>query len=132
MLMSEVMRIVKESNTDLSQSRITPIYLAQTLQAMDQGTISGKIAKDVLDDMAQTGRSPQVIIEDKGLAQVSDTAALESIAQKIIAANPTQKQQYLDGKEKLFGFFVGQMMKETKGQANPAVVNDILKKLLES
>lgn len=130
LFMSEVLRIVKENNDGLAQSNITPIYLAQTLQAIDQGTISGKIAKDLLDDMAQTGRSPEVIIADKGWAQVSNTDELEALAQKIIAANPTQTQQYLDGKDKLFGFFVGQMMKETKGQANPAVVNEVLKKLL--
>lgn len=131
LLTSEVLRIVKETNTTIENIKITPKHLASTLQLMDDGKISGKIAKDVLDEMAQTGKSPDTVVSEKGLVQNSDPDALKKMAQAVIDANPTQKEQYLSGKDKLFGFFVGQVMKETQGKANPEMVNQILKDLLQ-
>jgi aspartyl-tRNA(Asn)/glutamyl-tRNA(Gln) amidotransferase subunit B len=97
---------------------------------MKDGTISGKIAKDVLDIMIETGEDAAKIIDYKGLKQVSDTGAIEKIIDKVIAENQPSVLEYRSGKDRLFGFFVGQVMKESKGQANPSVVNEILKKKL--
>ncbi|MEZ4819592.1 MAG: Asp-tRNA(Asn)/Glu-tRNA(Gln) amidotransferase subunit GatB [Bdellovibrionota bacterium] len=130
-LSSEVLRIVKETNTPIDRIQISPADLAETMKLIDAGTISGKIAKELLDKIAQTGLAPMQIIEKEGWKQESDPDALKKIAQAIIDANPEQKQQYLAGKDKLFGFFVGQVMKETKGQANPSLINEILKELLQ-
>ncbi|MCB0273016.1 MAG: Asp-tRNA(Asn)/Glu-tRNA(Gln) amidotransferase GatCAB subunit B, partial [Bdellovibrionales bacterium] len=130
LLTSEVLRIVKEKETTIDQLSIKPEFLSSTMKLIDDGAISGKIAKDVLDEMAVSGKPPEQIIEEKGWKQQSDPTALKKVAQDIIDQNPTQKEQYLSGKDKLFGFFVGQVMKETKGQANPNMINEILKELL--
>jgi aspartyl-tRNA(Asn)/glutamyl-tRNA(Gln) amidotransferase subunit B len=94
------------------------------------GTISGKIAKEVLEEMWEEGSDPVEIIKSKGLEQISDEGELEAIAQSVIDNNSSQVEAYKSGKDKLFGFFVGQVMKETQGKANPSAVNQILKKLL--
>jgi aspartyl-tRNA(Asn)/glutamyl-tRNA(Gln) amidotransferase subunit B len=94
------------------------------------GTISGKIAKEVLEEMWEKGSDPIEIIKSKGLEQISDEGELEAIAQAVIDNNSSQVEAYKSGKDKLFGFFVGQVMKETQGKANPGAVNQILKKLL--
>jgi aspartyl-tRNA(Asn)/glutamyl-tRNA(Gln) amidotransferase subunit B len=94
------------------------------------GSISGKMAKDVFEVMRETKQDPDVIVAEKGLAQVSDTGAIEGAVREVLAKNTKQVEQYKAGNEKLFGFFVGQVMKATKGSANPALVNDVLKKLL--
>ncbi len=102
------------------------------LKLIDEGVISGKIAKTVFDDMAKTGKPPKQIVEEKGLVQVTDTGAIEEVVLNIIAKNPKQVEQYKNGKDTLFGFFVGQVMKETKGKANPKAVNEILKAKLSA
>ncbi|MEM1019444.1 MAG: Asp-tRNA(Asn)/Glu-tRNA(Gln) amidotransferase subunit GatB [Pseudomonadota bacterium] len=104
---------------------------AGLLALQADGSISGRIAKDVFEIMFETGQSAAEIVEEKGLKQVSDTGELEKIVSNILAANPGQVEQFKAGKEKLLGFFVGQVMKATKGQANPAVVNEILMKALK-
>ena len=96
------------------------------------GTISGKIAKEVLEEMWEKGSDPIEIIKSKGLEQISDEGELETIAQAVIDNNSSQVEAYKSGKDKLFGFFVGQVMKETQGKANPGAVNEILKKLLSN
>jgi aspartyl-tRNA(Asn)/glutamyl-tRNA(Gln) amidotransferase subunit B len=101
------------------------------LDLIKSGEISGKIAKDVLDDMIETGDKATEIVAKKGLKQVSDSGAIEAIIDKVIAANPDKVAEYKSGKDKLFGFFVGQVMKESGGQANPGVVNQILKEKLK-
>jgi len=98
---------------------------------IDSNTISGKIAKTVFRDMYETGNSPKKIIDEKGLVQITDTKFIEELADKIIAANPKAVSQYKAGKKNTIGFFVGQIMKETKGKANPKIVNEILSKKLE-
>ena len=130
LLMSEVLRLVNELDTTIEQIKITPEHFTEVLQLIDAGTISGKIAKDVFDDVAQSGSSPKSIIEKKGMAQISNTDEIRAAIQKIIQANPSQASEYKGGKEKLFGFFVGLTMKETKGKANPAMVNELLKEEL--
>lgn len=94
-------------------------------------TISGKIAKDVFAEMYSSGKDAAVIVEEKGLKQVTDTGAIEAVIDTVIANNPDNVAAYKGGKDKLFGFFVGQVMKETQGKANPAMVNEILRKKLD-
>ena len=92
--------------------------------------ISGKIAKDVLEDMFSSGKTARQIVDEQGLQQVTDQAEIEKVIDEVIAENPKMVEQYLDGKDKLLGFFVGQAMKLTKGKANPKILNDILKQKL--
>ncbi|NBV51091.1 Asp-tRNA(Asn)/Glu-tRNA(Gln) amidotransferase GatCAB subunit B, partial [bacterium] len=105
--------------------------LGDLVTRIDQGEISGKIAKTVFEEMFLTGRNPAEIIKEKGLVQISDTGAIEVAIDKVIAANPSQVADYKAGKVKLLGFFVGQVMKETQGQANPGMVNELVKKKLD-
>jgi len=96
-----------------------------------QGTISGKIAKDVFEDMCRTGESPGKIVQDKGWTQILDKGEIEKAIERAMQANPKQVEDYREGKEKLFGFFVGEVMKQTKGKANPQLVNEMLKEKLK-
>jgi aspartyl-tRNA(Asn)/glutamyl-tRNA(Gln) amidotransferase subunit B len=100
------------------------------IRLIEEGTISGKMAKEIVEDMYKTGKSPQTIIEEKGMVQITDEGELVKTITSIIEANPGQLADYRDGKEKLFGFFVGQAMKATQGKANPQLVNELLKKML--
>ena len=97
---------------------------------ISDGTISGRIAKDVFAEMMETSKDAAVIIEEKGLKQVSDSGAIEALIDQVLADNQDKVEEYRGGKDKLFGFFVGQTMKLSKGQANPAMVNDLLKSKL--
>ena len=107
--------------------KVDATKLSGLLDLIKDGTISGKIAKDVLDIMIESGDDASKIVEDKGLKQVSDSGAIEKVIDDILENNQDKLEEYRSGKDKLFGFFVGQAMKATKGQANPKVVNDILK-----
>ncbi|MDQ6975396.1 MAG: Asp-tRNA(Asn)/Glu-tRNA(Gln) amidotransferase subunit GatB [Mariprofundaceae bacterium] len=127
---NELLGRLNEQGQNISNAPIDAKTLAVLLDRIDDGTISGKIAKDVLDTMIKTGQSADQIIEEKGLKQVSDTGAIDALIKEIIEANPKQVEQYRGGRDKLFGFFVGQVMKATRGQANPSVVNTRLKALL--
>ncbi len=129
-LANELLGRLKELNKEITESPVSAAALAQLLDRIADGTISGKIAKDVLDAMMESGKDADSIIEEKGLKQVSDTGAIDAIIQEIIDANPGQVEAYRGGKDKLFGFFVGQVMKASKGKANPAMVNQRLKELL--
>jgi aspartyl-tRNA(Asn)/glutamyl-tRNA(Gln) amidotransferase subunit B len=97
---------------------------------MDEDVISGKIAKTVFEAMAETGKTAKAIVEEKGLVQVSDSSAIDPIVDRIVSEHPDEVERYRGGQKKLMGFFVGQVMKETKGKANPKVVNEILGKKL--
>ena len=121
---------LNEEKSSMADLKFTPVQLAALIQLVTDGTISSKQSKEVFDAMTQTGGEPASIVKEKGLAQLSDVGALETVVAKIVAANPDQAAQFRAGKDKVFGFFVGQVMKETKGQANPAIVNDLLKKHL--
>jgi aspartyl-tRNA(Asn)/glutamyl-tRNA(Gln) amidotransferase subunit B len=128
-IMGDILRHVPDTR-DISQFPVTPSHLAEMLLMVDKGTISGKIAKTVFEEMVATGRMPQPIVAEQGLVQVSDEGALEKAIQEVLNANEDQVEQYRQGKEKVFGFLVGQVMKTTKGKANPQVVNELLKKML--
>ena len=130
-IMGSLLGLLNAEGKSIEQTPISAFDLAQLLKLVDDGTISGKIAKSVFDQMAQTGQSARRIVEEKGLAQISDSGAIEDVVSNILAANPTEVKAYRNGKTKLLGFFVGQVMKETRGQANPKLVNDILRKKLE-
>jgi aspartyl-tRNA(Asn)/glutamyl-tRNA(Gln) amidotransferase subunit B len=130
-VMSELLRDLNESKRDVAQSPISPEALGQMIALIDSGAISGKIAKQVFAEMWATGKGPDAIVSEKGLAQITDSSAIEKIIDEVLAASPGQLGQYRSGKEKLFGFFVGQAMKATKGQASPELVNEILKAKLK-
>jgi aspartyl-tRNA(Asn)/glutamyl-tRNA(Gln) amidotransferase subunit B len=131
-VMGPVLGLLNAENKTIDESPVDTEQLAGLLTLIDQGVISGKMGKTVFDEMAKTGKSPKTIIEEKGLVQVSDVAAIEAIVAEILSGAREQVEQYQSGKNKVFGFFVGQVMKKTRGKANPQVVNDVLKKALES
>jgi aspartyl-tRNA(Asn)/glutamyl-tRNA(Gln) amidotransferase subunit B len=131
-VMGPVLGLLKAENKTIEESPVSTNQLADLLKLIDQGIISGKIGKTIFDEMAKTRKSPKTIIEEKGLMQISDVAAIEAVVAEILSGAPQQVEQYQSGKTKVFGFFVGQVMKKTKGNANPQVVNEILKKALKS
>jgi aspartyl-tRNA(Asn)/glutamyl-tRNA(Gln) amidotransferase subunit B len=130
-VMGEVLRALRENAIAIAACPVSPAMLAGMLARIDDQTISGKIAKTVFDEMWQSGKDADTIIAEKGLKQVTDSGAIEAVIDEIIAANPEQTADYRAGKDKLFGFFVGQVMKASKGKANPAAVNELLLKKLQ-
>jgi aspartyl-tRNA(Asn)/glutamyl-tRNA(Gln) amidotransferase subunit B len=132
-IMGDLLRFFKDSNVDpkdLSASPVTPGMLGEMIALVENGTISGKIAKTVMEEMYKTGDAPQKIIEEKGLVQISDIAEIGKIIDQVIDENPKPTAQYRQGKTGNIGFFVGQVMKATGGRANPQTVNDLLRKKL--
>jgi len=125
-IMGEITRSLNDSGTSIEACPVSPVQLTGLIKLIDNGTISGKIAKTVFDEMFKCGKDPATIVQEQGLVQVSDTGAIEGIIDEIMAANAGQVEEYRGGKEKVFGFFVGQVMKASKGKANPSVVNDLL------
>ena len=105
-------------------------HIGEIFKLIDEGVISGKIAKEIFEDMCETGEAPSAIVEKKGIKQVSDTGELEAIIRKVLEENPKSVADFKAGKEKSFGFLVGQTMKATKGQGNPKLVNEVLRKVL--
>jgi len=126
-IMGELLRELKNDDRKIRDCPVTPGSLADLLKLIDKGTISGKMAKTVFEEMYQTGKPAEEIVKRKGMAQISDSSAIEKMIDDVIIANPQQLEGYRNGKEKLFGYFVGQVMKASKGQANPALVNQLLK-----
>jgi aspartyl-tRNA(Asn)/glutamyl-tRNA(Gln) amidotransferase subunit B len=102
------------------------------LDLIQDGLISGKIAKMVFEEMVATGKAPRVIVEEKGLVQVTDSGQIQTVVDEVLQANPEKIADYKAGKTKLFGFFVGEVMKKSKGKANPKIVNELLKQKLDS
>ena len=129
-VMSEVLGALKDKGIAIADCPVTPSLLAGILKRIDDKTISGKIAKTVFEEVWNSGKSADQVIEEKGLKQVTDSGAIEAIVDEVIAANPGQVAEYRAGKEKLMGFFVGQVMKASKGKANPGLANQLLKKKL--
>jgi aspartyl-tRNA(Asn)/glutamyl-tRNA(Gln) amidotransferase subunit B len=121
---------LKNSGKDIEDSHISADNLAALIRTVDSGEISGKIAKTVFEEMCRTAETPAAIIQRMGLSQVSDVASLSEVIDKILASSPKQLAEFRSGKTRVVGYFVGQIMKETKGQANPQVVNDLLQKKL--
>ncbi len=126
----ELMRLMNENKVDIRNVGIPANSLASLINFLHEGSISGKIAKTVFEEMVQSGEDPATIIEARGLKQVSDEGALRRLLETLLANNPKQVKQYRTGKTQIKGFFVGQVMKETRGQANPQIVNQLLEKLL--
>ena len=126
----ELFALLNNKSIEITESPITSENLAKLINLIKDGTISGKIAKTVFEIMADSGKDPKKIVEEKGLKQQSDPKELEKIIDKVISDNPKNVEAYKSGKDKLFGFFVGQVMKQSNGKANPQLVNEILKKKL--
>ena len=129
-MMGELMKMLNEENTAIDNCLIKPKQLADMLLLIDKGTISGKIAKTVFMEMYKTGKDAESIVKEKGLLQISDESAIEKAVDEIIAKHPAEVERFKAGEEKLLGFFVGQVMKTTKGKANPQMLNDLMKKKL--
>jgi len=129
-MMGELMRLLNEENKFIEECRLKPKQLVGMLKLMDKGTISGKIAKVVFEEMYKTGKDAESIVKEKGLVQISDEGAIEKAVDEVIAKNPKEVERFKAGDEKLLGFFVGQIMKFTKGKANPRIVNEMVKKRL--
>ncbi|MFQ5586347.1 MAG: Asp-tRNA(Asn)/Glu-tRNA(Gln) amidotransferase subunit GatB [Thermodesulfobacteriota bacterium] len=131
-VMGELLRHLKADNKDIRECPVTPEGLAGLLTMVDDGKINAKTAKDVFEEMYRSGRDAEAIVKERGVTQISDEGALLAIIDDLLTANQESVEQYRAGKEKLFGFFVGQVMKATKGQANPQMVNRLLKERLAS
>jgi aspartyl-tRNA(Asn)/glutamyl-tRNA(Gln) amidotransferase subunit B len=129
-IMGDVLRKLKESGTSIAEAPVSPQRLTGLLIRITDNTISGKIAKTVFEKMWQSGQTADQIINAEGLKQVTDTGAIEGLVDEVIAANPDQVAEYLGGKDKLIGFFVGKVMQASQGKANPGMVNQLLKKKL--
>jgi aspartyl-tRNA(Asn)/glutamyl-tRNA(Gln) amidotransferase subunit B len=129
-VMGDVLRFLNEEKKEIRECPIIPAALAKMIRLIQEGTISGKMAKEVIEEMYRTGKAPEAIIKEKGLVQITDEFALAQTIAEIIGKNPNQVNEYRSGKEKVFGFFVGQAMKATQGKANPKLINDLLKKML--
>ncbi len=129
-LMNDVLRMINESGVPAGQLRLTPEYLAGIIKMVDEGTLNANTGKSLLDKVEKTGRSPDEIVEAEGLAQLSDTAAIRGVCAEVIAENPEQVANYKAGKVTLMGWFVGQVMKKSRGKADPQVARAMLEELL--
>ena len=131
-IMGELMKHLNEEGCEINECKIIPENLSALLGLIDKNVISGKIAKTVFEEMYKTGKKPEVIIKEKGLEQVTDTGAIEALVDEALAVNPDQVEEFKGGKEKVLGFFVGQVMKASKGKANPGMVNQLIREKLKS
>jgi aspartyl-tRNA(Asn)/glutamyl-tRNA(Gln) amidotransferase subunit B len=131
-VVGDLMGLLKASGKTISDAPVPARHMAELVQLINKGELSGKLAKEILPRMFETGDAPSVIAEREGLKQISDSGALESIAEEVIKSNLKQVEQYRSGKTTVLGFLVGQVMKASRGQANPAAVNEVLKKRLGS
>ncbi len=129
-IMGEIAAYLKEEHFEISETKLTPENLAELISLIEKNTISNNIGKQIIVDMMKTGEKASKIVESRGLSQISDEGAIKEICQKVADANPEQVEKYKAGKVQLLGFFVGQVMKETKGRANPKAVNDLMKEIL--
>ncbi len=129
-ILRDLMGYLKEHKLELAQCKITPERMAELIDLLDKGTINGAAAKEVFEIVAQTGQAPADVVKEQGLEQIGSVEELEAIVKEIVANNPAQVQQYKSGKDKMFGFFVGQAMKKTQGKGNPQIIQELLKKHL--
>ncbi len=129
-IMVELMAQLNAANKTIIKSKITPVHLRAMLELMDKGTISGKIAKTVFEEMFTTGKMPEIVVKEKGLVQISDEGAIAKVIEEVLAANAKSVEEYKAGKTAAMNFLLGQVMKKTQGKANPGVVNKILKEKL--
>ena len=126
----EILLLLKEQNKEIDASPVSAENLGGLIALIAKGKLTGKLAKDVFPKMAETGDSAEVIMQREGLESISDEGALGKIIDEVIAANPKQVEQYRSGKQQVIGFLVGQVMKNSRGQADPAAVNKLLKEKL--
>ncbi len=129
-IMGEIAAYLKEEKLDINETKLTPENLTELISLIEKNTISNNIGKQIIVDMLKDGTSAKEIVEKRGLSQITDESAIKEICQKVVDENPAQVNAYRGGKVQLLGFFVGQVMKETKGRANPKVVNELLKEIL--
>jgi len=130
-IMGDLLRLLKEDDKEVEECPLSPQQLTEMLMLIKDGTISGKIAKTVFEEMYRSGKAAKKIVEEKGLVQITDADDVTRTVEEVLKNHPKEVAEYKSGKEKLFGFFVGQVMKETQGKANPQLVNDILKRHLQ-
>jgi aspartyl-tRNA(Asn)/glutamyl-tRNA(Gln) amidotransferase subunit B len=131
-MMGDLLRELNRHHHTPLQAPLTPAHLAEMLHMVDDGVISGKIAKTVFEEMYRTGKSPREIVTEQSLVQMRDSGALAAVIKQVLADNAGQVADYRAGKHKLFGFFVGQTMKATQGKANPQLVNELLRQCLDA
>jgi aspartyl-tRNA(Asn)/glutamyl-tRNA(Gln) amidotransferase subunit B len=129
-MLTELLGALNADGKDIGESPMAPATLSELIRMVEDGTISGKIGKEIFEESYRTGEQPRAIVERRGVQQISDEAALWEIVDKVVGANPKQAEAYAAGKDGLFGFFVGQVMKATQGRANPVITSDLLHKRL--
>ena len=129
-IMGEIAAYLKEDHIEITDTKLTPENLAELISLIEKGTISNNIGKQIIIEMLKDGTKASVIVEKKGLSQISDEGAIKELVQKVVDAHPNEVEAYKNGKTNLLGFFVGQVMKETKGRANPKTVNQLLKEII--
>jgi aspartyl-tRNA(Asn)/glutamyl-tRNA(Gln) amidotransferase subunit B len=131
-IMTEIMRVLNEEKSEIESFRLTPQATAELLNLVKDGTVSGKIAKEIFAEMLATGLSASEVLSAKGLTQISDSTLISEVIERVLAQDRENLRKYLSGKTQIFGYFVGAVMKETKGKANPALVNKLLKEKLDA
>ncbi|MEJ5172699.1 MAG: Asp-tRNA(Asn)/Glu-tRNA(Gln) amidotransferase GatCAB subunit B, partial [Hydrogenothermaceae bacterium] len=129
-ILNELLGKLNDRGIEIKDSPVKPTHIAQLVKLIQDGTISGKIGKEIFDEVFETGKDPVNIVEEKGLKQISDEGQIRQIVKSVLEKHPNEVQKYKEGNTKLLGFFVGQIMKETKGKANPTLVNKILQEEL--
>lgn len=129
-IMGEITAYLKEEHIEITDTKLTPDNLAELISLIEKGTISNNIGKQIIIEMMKDGTKASVIVEKKGLSQISDEGAIKELVQKVVDAHPNEVEAYKNGKTNLLGFFVGQVMKETKGRANPKTVNQLVKEII--
>jgi aspartyl-tRNA(Asn)/glutamyl-tRNA(Gln) amidotransferase subunit B len=131
-MMGEIAAYLKGNKVEIDETKLTPENLAELISLIEKGTISNNIGKQILvEEMITKGEKASAIVEKKGLSQISDEGAIKEIVEKVVNSHPNEIEAYRNGKTNLLGFFVGQVMKETKGRANPKTVNELIRKILE-
>jgi len=130
--MGDLLRELNKSNKEIIDCPVSPEALVNLLKLIDEGVISGNIAKGVFEEMYHTQKEPAAIVEEKGLKQITDDGAIDAMVEEVLQANLSQVEEYKGGKEKVLGFLVGQVMKASKGKANPGAVNKLLKEKMAS
>ncbi|HZD59839.1 MAG TPA: Asp-tRNA(Asn)/Glu-tRNA(Gln) amidotransferase GatCAB subunit B, partial [Anaerolineae bacterium] len=129
-MLGDLSYYLNTENLEIDESAITPKHIVDMLKLIDNGTISGKIAKEIFPEMFETGKMPHTIVEEKGMTQISGEDEITKIIDRVLEENASTVQEYRAGKEKAFGFLVGQAMRLTKGRANPQLVNKLLRERL--
>ena len=129
---SELFSVLNKKNLSISETPVSAGKLGELIDNIESGKISNRLAKDIFEEMCETGKSASEIISEKGLSQISDQGELEKLVDEVLLANPDNVEKYKNGKDKLFGFFVGEAMKLSKGKANPKLLNEFLKEKLKT